>query len=119
MRLISCVELDPRTIMLTVLEQLSEKRVFRSVLSERQRHYSLQVGVGRWHDGEHFILNNDPRHFRLMELLQKHRLEQKLDEYIGLESSKPRLWLGPAHVQREGPLPPVPFLAPRARLPRR
>jgi hypothetical protein len=114
MRLISCVELDPRTVMLTILESWTEKRVFRSVRSERQRHYTLSVGVGRWHDGDRFILNTDPRHFRLMELLQRHRLEQRLDDYIERPTGMP-----PAQAQRVGPLPPAPVLAPRAPLSRR
>jgi hypothetical protein len=113
MRLVSAVELDPRTIQLTVIERWSEKRWMRTVEYEQQRTFTLQVGVGRWHDGEHFVLRQDPRHFRLMELWEKHRLEQKLDNYIERPTAMP-----PAQRQRVGPLPPVPVLRPTRSTPR-
>lgn len=96
MRLLHCIELDPRTFMLTVCECHSERRWFWTFEHEQQRSYTLSVGVGRWHDGDRYVLQPDPRHFRLWELFGSWRLERKLDTFV--ELSAPVLFQ----------LPPVP-----------
>lgn len=107
MRLLGVVELDLRNFQLTVLERWSERRWFRTVEHEQQRTFTLCTGVGRWHDGDHFVLQGDPRHFRLMELFAAWLNERKLDAFV----------FAPEPIKYA--LPPVPFLAPRQPLPRR
>ena len=119
MELVQIVEFDARNLMMMVVEHWSERHWFRVVKSERIKSYTLNVGVGRWMYGDTFILNSDPRHFRLMEIWAAWMAERKLDDYVGLDWSRSRLWLPPAREQPVGPLPPVPVLAPRAPLPRR
>lgn len=116
MRLISCVELDRRTVMVTVLESFvvvekSWLRVSRTE-SEAVKSYTLNIGVGRWLDGTRYVLKPDQRHFRLMELWAAWMAERKLDAFI--ERDMPDA----APAPPRGPLPPVPVLAPR-RAPRR
>jgi len=82
MGLLGCVELDPRTVQLNVCERWTEQRWFRSREHQQQRVYTMSIGVGRWHDGQNFVLQGDPRHFRLMELWQGHQHEQKLDALV-------------------------------------
>lgn len=97
MTLSRVVELDPYTFQLSVIERWTEKRWFRTVEHERQAVYTIAIRIGRFHDGQHYILRQDPRHFRLFELFAKWRLERKLDAYVGIDP--------PAHV-----LPPAPVL---------
>jgi len=99
--LLTCIELDPRTIQLTVRERWSERRLFWNVEHERERTYTLQIGVGCWHDGDHFILSNDARHFRLWELFAASRIERKLDAFV----------FAPEPIKYT--LPPVPVLPKR------
>lgn len=85
MSLVSCVELDPLTFQLRVLERWTERRWFRTFEHERQATYTLAVRVERFHDGQHYILRQDPRHFRLWELFGAWRLEKKLDAFVGID----------------------------------
>lgn len=113
MRLVSCIELDLRTIQLTVFEQWIESRWrgLRVRETEVVKSYVLSVSVGRWLDGDHYVLKPDPRHFRLMELWAAWMAERKLDEYIG---GGARMSMPAEREPRRGPLPPVPVLpAPR------
>jgi hypothetical protein len=94
MKLLGVVELDATTFQMTVLE------------SGDARTYTMTVGVGRWMDGDRFILTPDPRHSRLVEIWSAYLLEKKLDDYIeGRGQGMP-----PAAPQTFGPLPPVPVL---------
>lgn len=115
MRLVSCVELDRRTVMLTVLERAvtQEKRWLRVTRTESEavKNYTLSIGVGRWLDDcSRYVLKPDPRHFRLMELWAAWMAERKLDAFI--ERDMPDA----APAPPRGPLPPVPVLAPRRSL---
>jgi len=85
MSLVSVVELDPFNFQVRVIERRTEKRWFRSVEHERQATYTLAVRVERFHDGQHYVLRQDPRHFRLWELFAAWRLEKKLDAYVGID----------------------------------
>jgi len=69
-------------VQLNVCERWTEQRWFRSREHQQQRVYTMSIGVGRWHDGQNFVLQGDPRHFRLMELWQGHQHEQKLDALV-------------------------------------
>lgn len=110
-RLISCVELDKRTVLLTVLESwVSEtKRWLRVTRTESEcvKGYTLNIGVGRWHDGSHYVIKPNPVHFRLMELWAGWMAERKLDAFI--ENDMPAAAPAPSR----GPLPPVPVFATR------
>lgn len=114
MRVTSYVELDRRTIMLTVIESwlVEDKRWFRVIRTQREfvKSYVLNIGVGRWLDGTRYVLKPDPRHFRLMEVWAAWIAEQKLDAFI--EGDMP----GDAPVSPRAPLPPVPVLAQRGPL---
>lgn len=109
MQLLSAFNLDPRTFQMSVFE------------NERERTYTMNVGVGRWIDGDKFVLKPDPRHFRLMELWSAWLDERKLDAYVGLDGVCKILHkMPPAQAPSYGPLPPVPASLPkRAPLPRR
>jgi len=85
MSLVSVVELDPFNFQVRVIERWTEKRWFRTVEHERQGTYTLAVRVERFHDGQHYVLRQDPRHFRLWELFAAWRLEKKLDAYVGID----------------------------------
>ena len=85
MSLVSIVELDSFNFQVSVVERWTEKRWFRSVEHERQATYTVAIRVGRFHDGQHYILKQDPRHFRLWELFAAWRLEKKLDAYVGID----------------------------------
>lgn len=98
MRLLGFVQLDPRNVQMTVLERWTERCWFRDVVREREKTYSMSIGVGRWLDGDHYILRQDARHFRLWELWQARRIEQKLDAFVF--EPEPAVHL----------LPPVPVL---------
>lgn len=113
MRLVSCVELDRRHVMLTVLEQWvsEERRWLRVVRTEREcvKSYTLNIGVGRWLDGNRYVLKPDPRHFRLMELWAAWMAERRLDAFIDGGGEMPEAAPSPPR----GPLPPVPVLPER------
>jgi hypothetical protein len=99
LRLVSVVLLDAYNVSMTVRECWTERRRwFRKIERERVKSYDLAIRVGRWLDGTNYILRQDPRHFRLFELLAAWRLEKKLDAYIFEPDSA-------EHV-----LPPVPVL---------
>jgi hypothetical protein len=56
--LVGVVELDLRTTQLTVLERWSERRWFSTVEHERVKTYVLALRVGRWLDGNCYVLSN-------------------------------------------------------------
>lgn len=102
MKLVDCFALDLRNFQLTVTEQWEEKRWrgLRVVTTEVVKTYSMNIGVGRWMDGDRFVLKPDPRHFRLIEIWSAWWEEQKLDAFNETSSAPPA-----KHV-----LPPVPVL---------
>jgi hypothetical protein len=119
MQLLGVVEISARDFQLTVLERRSVRRFLRTVEHEQQRSYSLNLGVGRWMGPDsRYVLKPDPRHFRLMELWSAWLEEKKLDAFVGIDAPLKRE-MPPAQAPSYGPLPPAPFLAPRAPLPRR
>jgi hypothetical protein len=87
MTLVSCVELDARTVMLTVREHWSARRWLRIWRTEAVKSYTLAIRVGRWLDGDRYVLKPDPRHMRLTELFASWCIEQKLDRATGLPES--------------------------------
>ena len=93
MVLLSAYELDARTTVFTVLEQWSERRWLRTRVTEREQRYVLELRVRRWHDGERYVLRQDPRHFRLWELFAAWRIEKKLSRAVGIAEPEPLLEL--------------------------
>jgi len=91
MVLLSCVQLDARTFTLTVRESWTDRRWLRRVRREQVKTYDLAVRVGRWLDGDSYVLKPDPRHFRLCELFAAWRVDQKLNAGVGLPSNDPLL----------------------------
>ena len=101
MSLVSCVELDAYTFQLSVIERWTEKRWFRTIEHERQATYTIAIRVGRFHDGEHYILRQDARHFASSNSSQSGATRRSSDAYIELDGAI-------EHV-----LPPVPGLPSR------
>lgn len=113
MALWSCIRLDDWTFSMTVVERWTERRWLGVETREQLKTYDLGIRVGRWLDGNRYVLPPDPRHFKLWELFGAWRIERRLDEYLGQREPSPV-----AVAPRTGPLPPVPVLPPR-RLPSR
>jgi hypothetical protein len=84
MVLISCVDLDDRTVMIVVRETWLERGHWfrRDAVTEATKTYMMNIGVGRWNDGADYIWPRDPRHVRLVGLHGGWRLQQRLDAYV-------------------------------------
>jgi len=80
---LDCTRLDDRTVLMQVRERWGERRLFGRVELERVKSYVLPLGVGRWLDGDRFLLVNDPRHLRLCELLMAHEIERRVARVVG------------------------------------
>lgn len=91
MTLVSCVELDALTVQLTVTEIWEDKRWLRAWRTSVVKTYVLAVRVGRWFDGERYVLGNDPRRLRLAEIYAGVLLNRKLDRAVGLPIALPLL----------------------------
>lgn len=92
-RLLSCTFLDPWNVTMTVRECWTEKRWggLKTIQREQVKSYDLAIRVGRFLDGNNYVLRQDPRHFRLWELFAAWRMEQKFNRAIGIPADSPLL----------------------------
>lgn len=90
MQLLGCLQIDPLTVQLTVLERWRSWRLFTTT---RTSSYVLAICVERWLELENqrYVLRPDPRHMRLCELWAGERINQKFNRATGLPVDAPLL----------------------------
>ncbi len=77
------LEQRPAPFIESLLSKLRGDRLAR--VSARRRFYAFDREVGRWLDeSKTVVLATDPRHMRLLELMVAQRIQERVDQLVGL-----------------------------------